>query len=400
MKDIEEMMPMEKRASWDRIPVIINFEEKSAFTETYGFSGSQGRVWLEAQLFRPREKGSRTLLIFMHPSSSLQLLPLPIAMADAGFHVLCASSRYVKNDSALIMEKVCYDLGQYVKWARDEGYEKVVLVGWSGGGVLSLFYQSQAENPTITHTPAGDRYDLTAAGLLPVDGIVFIAAHLSRAETLTELLDPSVVDELDPDKRDIEFDIYDVNCPNQPPFTADFVARFREAQRARSLKITTWAENMLAYLRKKADGELERAFVVPRTWCDVRFLDLSLDPNERKPNMTIFGEPRIVNSAPSGLARYSSIRSWLSQWSIDRSQATGRTTAPYIKRIPVLQVENGADDGVPATHNPAIHQMLGTRDKEYVTISGANHYYVGQPQQLKECVEKIKDWTDRKSLAG
>jgi len=30
---------------------------------------------------------------------------------------------------------------------------------------LSLFYQAQAESPTITRTPAGDPYDLTQANL-------------------------------------------------------------------------------------------------------------------------------------------------------------------------------------------------------------------------------------------
>ena len=29
-----------------------------------------------------------------------------------------------------------------------------------------------------------------------------------------------------------------------------------------------------------------------------------------------------------------------------------------------------ADDAVPATHNPIIHQALGTPDKEYVRIKG------------------------------
>lgn len=89
------------------------------------------------------------------------------------------------------MEKVAYDMGQWVRHARESlGYEKVILVGWSGGGSLSLFYAAQSEHPTITHTPAGDLYDLTAARLQRVDGIVFIAAHLSRAEVLTEGLTP------------------------------------------------------------------------------------------------------------------------------------------------------------------------------------------------------------------
>ncbi len=76
-----------------------------------------------------------TVFLFMHPTSTLQLLPMPAALADAGLHVLCCGSRYAKNDSALIMEKVVYDLGAYVRYAREVlGYRYVVLVGWSGGG--------------------------------------------------------------------------------------------------------------------------------------------------------------------------------------------------------------------------------------------------------------------------
>jgi hypothetical protein len=44
--------------------------------------------------------------------------------------------------------------------------------------------------------------DLTRAGLEPADGMIFIAAHLSRAETLTEWLEPSVSHELNPDHGD------------------------------------------------------------------------------------------------------------------------------------------------------------------------------------------------------
>ena len=152
------------------------------------------------------------------PQRRLNMLPMPAALANAGLHVMCCGSRYAKNDSALIMEKVVYDLGAYVRHARETlGYRKIVLVGWSGGGSLSLFYQAQAETPTITQTPAGDSYDLTEAGLLRADGIIFIAAHLSRAETLTEWLDPSLRGEANPDVRNIDLDIYNVDCPNQPP---------------------------------------------------------------------------------------------------------------------------------------------------------------------------------------
>ena len=384
---------------FDRIPLIITFAESVRMVETYGFTGSQGKTTLEGQRLIPRDKPSDTVYLFMHPSSTLQLLPMPIALATAGMHVLCAASRYPKNDSALIMEKVVYDLGMFIRHARKAlGYKKVILVGWSGGGSLALFYQSQAENPTITHTPAGDPYDLTNAGLQSADGIIFIAAHLSRAETMTEWLDPSVTDENNPDQRDPELDIYSPDCPTKPPFTPAFVTKFRAAQVARNRRITDFAKNTLAHLLKRGDGEIERAFIVHRTMCDVRWIVSSVNPNGRKPNWCYLGDPRIANVGPVGMARFTTCRSWLSQWSYDLSNAKGSVNAAKIKTVPVLQIVNHADDAVPATHNPIIRAALGTPDKEYVEIHGATHYYLNQPEQLSQCIETVTGWSRRKQL--
>ncbi|WP_156840585.1 alpha/beta hydrolase family protein [Novosphingobium aquimarinum] len=387
------------KTEWVRTPLIVSFKDNPKFTETYGFAGNSGHVNLEGQLLHKENVRAKTVYLFMHPTSVLHLLPMPTALADAGLDVLCAASRYPRNDTALIFEKVAIDLGKWVAFARDElGYEKVVLVGWSGGGSLSLFYQAQAENPDVTHTPAGDPVDLTAAGLQPADGVIFIAAHLSRAETLTEWLDPSVTDELNPDDRDPEFDIYSPDCPHQPPYSPEFVARFREAQRARNRRITKWVQDTLARLQALDTPEQERAFVTHRTMCDVRWLDPTIDPSERRPNWTYMGDPRAVNVGPVGLARYSTLRSWLSQWSYDLSNARGPHNAAKIRKTPVLQIENTADEAVPATHNPAIRNALATPDKEYLSLHGATHYYLGQPELLAQCIETVIDWSVRKGL--
>jgi pimeloyl-ACP methyl ester carboxylesterase len=387
------------KVAWDRIPVVITFAERLRMVETYGFAGSQGQTVLEGQRLVPRDRPSDTVYVFMHPATTLNMLPMPAALADAGLHVLCCGSRYAKNDSALIMEKVVYDLGMYLKHAREVlGYKKIVLVGWSGGGSLSLFYQAQAEKPTITQTPAGDPYDLTAAELPRADGVIFIAAHLSRAETLTEWLDPSVEDELNPEKRDRHLDIYSPGAPNKPPYSAQFVKEFRAGQVARNRAITSRVGETLDTLKRRDDGEMERGFVVHRTMCDVRWLDPAIDPNGRKPGACYLGDPRVANSAPAGLARFSTLRSWLSQWSVDHSNAKGARNAALVTRTPVIQIVNGADDAVPATHNPTIRAALATADKEYVEIEGATHYYLGQPEQLKQCIDTVTDWSRRKAL--
>lgn len=377
--------------------VHVQYGESSQFTEVYGFAGSQGAVNCEGVRYVPKGAPAKTLAIFMHPASTLQLLPMPRALAAAGVHVLCAGSRYAKNDAPLIMEKVALDLGAYVRHAKEKwGYGKILLAGWSGGGSLSLFYQSQAEKPTVTATPAGDPVDLKAAKLVPADAMVFQAAHLSRARMLSEWIDPSVTDENDPDTRDLELDIYNPKCPNQPPYTPDFVKAFRAAQLQRLRRRTAWVRESLHRLRKSNTDEMERGFVTFRTMADLRFMDPAIDPNDRKPRWCYLGKPETANTGPVGLARFSTLRAWLSQWS-EESNADGPRSAASVT-VPFLAVENSADDAVPQPHTKIIHDAAASRDKSFKLIKGATHYYQGQPEHLKQALEVWVGWMRERNL--
>jgi alpha-beta hydrolase superfamily lysophospholipase len=380
----------------DRIPFHLNWRETSAFKETYG-GGTEGAVIVEGQLLKPRDAPpSKTVLIFMHPTGVMNLLPFTNAMAASGLPVICAGSRYPHNDSALIMEKVALDLGQYVKHAREKlGYEHVVLAGWSGGGSLSAFYQAEAEQPSITATPAGDPVDLVGAGLQPADAVLFLAAHVSRAITLTEWIDASILKEDDPDARDPELDLYG---HVRPPYTAEFLARYRAAQIARSARIDAWVHEQLERVRKRPRGEMERAFVVHGTMADPRWLDPAVDPNDRKgPNWCFMGVPGEVNMSPAGLARYSSLRAWLSQWSFAESRADGPKCAGRISK-PVLVVENSADDACTPSHAARLFDGVKHADKEKHTIVGATHYYMGQRDKMAESIGVVTDWLRRKGF--
>ena len=378
--------------------VHIAYSEKTEHLETYGFSGNQGMINLEGILIRPKITRSATLLIFMHPASTLQLLPVPREAAKMGAHVLCAGSRYARNDTAGILENVLLDLGAYIRHAKEKwGYEKIILVGWSGGGSLSLFYQAQAENPTITHTPAGDPVDLTKAALIPADAVIFQAAHISRAQLLLDIIDPSVLDEQDPDNRDIELDIYDPANPNQPPYTAEFIIRYRDAQLARMRRITATVKSTLGMLKTKGTAEVERGFITHRTLADPRFLDATLDPNDRRIGWCYLGNPETANTGPVGLARFSTLRSWLSQWSIDDSNCNGIDCASRLS-VPVLVIENSADDAVPQPHARRVFDAAVSKDKTYKLIDGATHYYVGQPEKLNQVTVMTLDWLAERGL--
>lgn len=378
--------------------VHVAYREQSSFTETYGFTGSQGAVNLEGVRILPKGRPSSTLLVFMHPASTLQLLPVPRAFARLGAHVLCAGSRYARNDTAAVLEKVLLDLGAYIRHAREVWrYDKVVLVGWSGGGSLSMFYQAEAERPRITRTPAGDPLEIAAAGLISADAVVFQAAHLSRSKLLLDCIDPSVTDEGDPDNRDASLDIYDGTNPAQPPYSAAFVARYRAAQLERVRRITARVKQQLHDLRRGTSGELERGFVTHRTLADPRFLDPALDPNDRPIGVCYLGDPRVVNNGPVGLGRFSTLRSWLSQWSVDDHNAHADETATRIS-VPFLAIENSADDAVPQPHVKAAFDAAASPDKRFEVIRGANHYYAGQPELLAYTVELTCDWLRERSL--
>jgi alpha-beta hydrolase superfamily lysophospholipase len=379
--------------------VHVTYPEHGGLREVYGFGGAQGVVNLEGIRFVPKDCPSKTLLVYMHPASTLQLLPMPRAMAEHGMHVLCAGSRYARNDTALIMEKAVLDLGAYVRHAKEHWhYRNVVLCGWSGGGSLMLFYQAQAEHPSVTHTPAGDPCGVSEARLIPGDGLIFQAAHVSRAVMLADWIDPSVRNEDDPDDRDVELDLYSRENPNKPPYTAEYLARFRAAQLARLRRRTLWVKEVLDHLRKRGGGEVERGFVTHRTLAEPRFLDARIDPNGRRIGQCYLGDPESLNNGPAGLARFSTLRAWLSQWSIDDTNAHGERCAADVT-VPLLAIENSADDAVPQPHTGRIYRAARSADKTLAIIEGATHYYSGQPELLQQAVDLSADWMQQRNLA-
>src|SRR6478735_7736568 len=217
----------------EMVPYPLVYEEQAAFKDTYG--GPEGVVVCESYLLRPKDVTSDTVIVFMHPVGAGAYLPMVHELARTGHHVIYCNSRY-RADHALIMEKVVLDLGACVRDAKERlGYEKVVLAGWSGGGSLSLYYQEQAEKPWVTATPAGDPPDLTAAGLIAAAAVMLLAAHPSRHGVPTESRDP-------------EWDLFGADAP-QPPYDRDWLARYRDAQVARSRRITAWEKDELAALK-------------------------------------------------------------------------------------------------------------------------------------------------------
>ena len=88
------------------------------------------------------------------------------------------TTRYIANDANLNVENCLLDIGAAIRTLRQRGYDRVVLVGNSGGGSIVPYYQAQAEHPSVTTPPGGFGPDLTAADLPRADAVILFMAHV------------------------------------------------------------------------------------------------------------------------------------------------------------------------------------------------------------------------------
>jgi len=379
-----------------REPYGFIHQDPSPLKDVYG--GATGAIWVECMRIRPDSGDSDSVIVFSHPIGGGSFLPIVSALAKQGHHVIYCNPRYRGNDTALIMEKCVLDLGACIKNAKKQfGYSKIILGGWSGGGSLSLFYQEQAEQPSIKQTPAGDELDLVGAALIPADAILLLAAHISRSVTMTEWMDPSILDESRPYERAVNLNIYDPSCPHQPKYEEEFVTTFRKAQIARNQRITDWVKEKLVEVRNSDNPYGEHCFCVYGTMADVRWTDPTQDPSDRPPHTCYMGEPKIANDGPVGLGRFTNLRSWLSQWSYSESNANGIKNAQHIS-CPVLVINNTADLACTPSHAQRLYDAVASTDKEKVDIQGADHYYIKRRDLLPKAVNIISDWLKVRSL--
>jgi acetyl esterase/lipase len=290
-------------------------------------------------------------------------------LATRGVGFLGWNTRYRGNEAYFLLEHALVDIGAGVRWLRDEaGVDTVLLLGNSGGGSLMGAYLSQATDPSIEPSEGLTLPD-PVLDLPGADLYVSLNAHPGRPEVLTAWIDPSVTNETDPLSVDTELDLFADG--RDVPLDAHFVARYRDAQRARNDRISAWARTELH--RLAAAGAWDRVFNLHRVWADPRFVDLSLDPSDRRVGCYA-GDARGANYGPFAIGGTSTLRSWLSMWSLESSQCRG---APHLAKIatPSLVVQSLADRGVFPSDAHAIHDALTASDDRSLELVPGEHYF-------------------------
>jgi fermentation-respiration switch protein FrsA (DUF1100 family) len=210
---------------------------------------------------------------------------------------------------------------------------------------------------------------------------------------LTSYLDPAVIDEREPLATDPALDMF--NPENGPPYAADFVERYRAGQVARNERITHFARERLDELA--SHGIRDEAFIVHRTVAALEMLDPSLDPSERP--LGWYGGPDVQyqNRAGSSLARFNTLRSWLSQFGLSTSNALSEPNLATVS-VPLLVVQGTADEGIFPADAKALYDAAASSDKELRWVERGRHFFADQPDLQQQALELIARWLTERGL--
>jgi hypothetical protein len=326
-------------------------------------SGAGGRPG-QGVYHTPTGRRPRVAVIASHYEVDFSEHYLAPYLAERGYGFLGWNTRFRGGGPWFSLSRALTDIAAGVGWLRREaGAEVVVLLGNSGGASLMAAYQ--ATGPT------------SAPG---ADAFVSLNAHPGRPDVLTCWLDPSVTDESDPLSCDPDLDMF--RAGQGPPYPPEFVVRYRAAQEARNHRITQWCQAELR--RLIAAGVPDRVFAVSRTWADLRFADLTLDPSDRQPGCYA-GDPAVANRGPWGLAAACSLRSWLEMWSLAESPCRA---APHLAAlmVPALVVQSTADQGCFPSDARTIFGALGSADKSLEWRPGRHYFEDGGRPEVADLI--------------
>ena len=381
-----------------------------------------------AMYWTPRaEPRPRVAFVAMHPRVDFRHHYAFPRLLSAGFGCLGLASRNLNDDTDTVHEDLLLDLAAGVRWLREHrGVERLVLLGNSGGGSLSAFYQAQARSEPahrIAETPAGDPTRLTTATMIPADALVLVAAHPGQGRVLGACIDPSLRDERDPLSVDDSLDMYHPDNGFRPPpawseYGDELLSRYRDAQRARVARLDFAAREQASVAREAAHrigaesfvslpeaeqrrirrrAAFEPVMVVYRTMANPAYTDRRIHPSPREYGSLLSDRPDLMNWQRLGFARTVTPRAWLSTWSALSSNAVLAESLAEVTD-PLLMVHAGRDREVYRPDADDAFDRAAATDKTFHEQRDARHYFepdlgATEAPQREKLMDRIVDWT-------
>ncbi|HEY7167747.1 MAG TPA: hypothetical protein VIB79_24530 [Candidatus Binatia bacterium] len=333
-----------------------------------------------------------------------------------GFSVLGMNSRFKNNEASVNWELIALDVRAGVRFLRSQpGIQKVILIGHSGGGPTTSYYQAVATNGTsyCKSTPVQPKLsecsDSQLSGFVPTDkadGIVFLDAHPGNTVNGLRSLNPAVRREGNPNSPLKEnLDPFNpangFNPDGDSVYTKKFVDKYTDEQSNRMNDLIDLALQMRADIA--AGNSLPRdtdAFIAYRD--SARLSDFStgvwkgtLNPAKLLKNNGTIDASQVVNtvrvSDPSNketdeslsgalfltltsFLSANAIRSFNSLEGIDWCSSNNSTpcaVASFSPSLPVLVMSMQGHYFI--RDGEFIYQSSVSTDKDYVVVEGATH---------------------------
>jgi pimeloyl-ACP methyl ester carboxylesterase len=320
--------------------------------------------------------------------------------------VLGMNPRSDNNEAIVNFEDIALDIKQGVEFLRRQpGISRVILIGFSGGGPSTTFYQATAEKgPSYCQGPSKlTQCSNALADLPPADGLLLLDAHPGNTVNTLRSLNAAVLDENDPSKLDASLDPFDprngFNPNGQSVYSVEFTDRYFKAQAARMNRLIDKALAMRETIKQGAGATTDDApFIFYRNRARLMDFSMSVHPGTTRPQKLLKNDGSIstevvrsvrvaaMNSAKldktlSNGTKFLTLTSFLSANAIRAADsmtdidwcASNNSTPCALRQItvPILITAMGGHYFI--ADNEIHYDVAASRDKDFIVIEGAVH---------------------------
>ncbi len=331
-----------------------------------------------------------------------------------GFSVLGLSTRFRNNEAAVNWELMALDVRAGVRFLRSQpGITRVILIGHSGGGPTTSYYQAIAENGVSFCQDPHKLVQCSSeqlAGFVATDkadGIVFTDGHPSNGLNRLRELNPSLISEdsspmkntsaaLDPFSEKNGY-----NPDGESVYSAEFVEEYSKAQARRMNNLIEKAlqirKDMLAGKHVPTNDD---AFIFYRTSARLAPLSTDIHSSTLRPAKLLKNDGTIDDSGivhtvrvlnPGNKASDASFRgvefltitSFLSTNAIRSTHSlddaridwcsTNNSVPCAVQQISVPILVAAAQGHYFVRDSEVIYEHTASRDKDFIVVEGMTH---------------------------
>ena len=345
-------------------------------------------------------------VLVIHRTSNFMNHLSTTELSKRGMMVLGMNPRSDNNETIVNFEEIALDIRAGVEFLKKQpGITKILLLGHSGGGPSTTYYEATAENGAgFCQNPQKlARCRDNVGGAPKVDGMILVDAHPGNPVNTLRSMNPAVLDENDASKIDPGLDPFNpangFNPNGVSKYSDDFKARYFKGQSDRMNRLIDKAlhmkKDMAAGKHFPADDDV---FAWHRNRARLLELDLSVHAGTEKPRKLLKNDGTIDDTKPVKSVRPASpenarrdasfndtkdltLTSFLSANATRSTNSmdgvdwcsTNNSTPCAVQQISVPLLVTAMGGHYFMRDNEIVYEMAKSADKDFVVIQGAVH---------------------------